>query len=453
MVQKDFNHPSVILYSIGNEIPEIGNPLSNQWGKLLSDRLREQDDTRFTVNSMNTMLAVMDRMPQIIGEILAAQGIDVSAMQQNAGEGGEEQAMEINSMMSQLGDVMSLVGNGEASGKAVNEASGQVDITGYNYTAPRYQTDHEKYPNRVFMGSETYPGDLDYNWPLVEELPYVIGDFDWTGYDYLGEAGIGKITYGEDVQQSFYGSYPLKAAYCGDLDLLGDAQPIAYWRQIIWGGRTAPYIAVQHPEHFGQKVNMTKWRSTDSIRSWTFTGYEGKPVKIEVYADADEVELFINGISQGTAAVGIRKAYIADFETVYHAGKIEAVAKKAGIEVGRDVLETADAACKIVAAADVNCIPADGTDIGYVEICMQDAAGRMNPECTTPISISVAGAGELAGFGSADPESEENYYDTTARPFFGRLRAAIRGTGEAGEITVTLSGEGFEDVKVTLEAK
>ncbi len=450
IVRKDYNHPSVILYSIGNEIPEVGNPLSTQWGKLLSDRLRQKDDTRFTVNSMNTMLAVMDRMPQIIAEIMAAQGVDISAMQQQ-GE-GEAAPMEINSMMSNLQDVMSLVGNGEASGKATTEASGQVDISGFNYSALRYEPDHEKFPNRVVMGSETYPGDLDVNWALVQKLPYVIGDFDWTGYDYLGEAGIGNVSYGDDAP-GFYAPFPMKSAYCGDLDLLGDPQPVAYWREIVWGKRTAPYIAVQHPEHFGQKVNMSQWRMTDGIRSWNFDGYEGKPVKIEVYADADEVELFVNGASVGTAAVGTRKAFIADFETTYAAGKVEAVAKKNGAEVGRDVLETADAASVIAAAADVDCIPADGTDIGYVEICMLDAAGRLNPACDAAVTVTVTGAGELAGFGSASPCSEENYYDTTARAFGGRLCAAVRGTGEAGTITVTLSAEGFADKVVTLEAK
>ncbi len=452
IVRKDYNHPSVILYSIGNEIPEIGNPLSTQWGKLLSDRLRELDDTRFTVNSMNTMLAVMDRMPQIIGEIMAAQGVDVSAMQQQAEAGGDAPAMEINSMMSNLQDIMSLVGNGEASGKAVVEACGQVDISGFNYSALRYEPDHEKWPNRVIMGSETYPGDLDFNWALVEKLPYVIGDFDWTAYDYLGEAGIGSIAYGE-ASQSFYAPFPMKSAYCGDLDLLGDPQPVAYWREIVWGRRTAPYIAVQHPEHFGEKVKMSQWRMTDSIRSWNFDGFEGKPVKIEVYADADEVELFVNGDSVGTAAVGTRKTFIADFETTYRAGRIEAVAKKNGVETGRDVIETADAASVNAPAADVDCIPADGTDIGYVEICMTDAAGRLNPECAVPVTVKVEGAGELAGFGSANPCSAENYFDGTAKPFGGRLRAAVRGTGEAGTMTVTLSADGCADKVVTIEAK
>lgn len=432
LVRKDYNHPSVILYSIGNEIPETGNKYDTQWGKKLSDKIRELDDTRFIVNSMNLMLAIMDQLPKIMARIATEKGIDLAA----------QESGEINSLMSGLGDALALIGNSEEAGLATAEASGQVDVTGYNYTAGRYEIDHEKYPNRVMVGSETNPGELDVNWELVEKLPYVIGDFDWTAYDYLGEAGIGRITHGEEGGgMNFYAPYPTKSAYCGDIDLLGDMRPVAFWRATIWGNRTDPYIAVQPPQFHGQKVNKTQWRMSDTERSWTFSGQEGNPVLVEVYAPAEEVELFVNGTSIGRKAVGETKKNIAYFETVYQKGSIEAVAYKGGKESGHDLLKTAGDNIRLQAAADVESIPADGSDIGYVEICVTDEEGTIHPEAAPLVRINIDGPGTVLGYGSADPDSEENYYDTSARPFHGRLRAAIRGTGEKGIVTVNLSAE------------
>ena len=283
LVTKDYNHPCVIMYSIGNEIPENGNKFDAQWGKKLADKIRTLDDSRYVTNSLNLMLSIMDR----IGEMMAAA--------QGGGEGASGEPMEINSAMSNMGDMMGALIASEIAGKATEEAFAQVDIAGYNYATVRYEQDAKNYPNRIIVGSETYPQDLDKNWELIEKHPYIIGDFSWTAWDYLGEAGIGKITYGESQGMGFYAEYPYKAAYCGDMNLIGDRRPISYWREIIWGLRKAPYVSVQPPQYYGVKHGMTFWSMTDAVRSWNWAGYEGKPVIVEVYADADEAELYVNG--------------------------------------------------------------------------------------------------------------------------------------------------------------
>lgn len=445
MVRKDYNHPSVILYSIGNEIPETGNPHDVQWGKKFTDLLHKLDDGRFVINCMNLMFSVMDRIPQILSRIAADNGIDLSKARSFE---------DINDLMSRLGDAMALVSTSEEVTAATAEASGQTDITGYNYCAARYMMDHETYPNRVMCGSETNPGDLDVNWELVEKLPYVIGDFDWTAYDYLGEAGIGKVTYGDtpSAPGSFYAPYPTKSADCGDIDLLGNLKPAAYWRATVLGKRTDPYIAVQDPAHFGKKVNKTQWKLTDAERSWTFRGKEEMPVHVEVYASAEEVELFVNGESCGRAAVGEKKKNMAFFDTVYRPGIVEAAAYTAGTETGRDRIDTAGDDLRLNAEADVVSIPADGSDIGYVEITVTDGRGTIDPEASVPVSISIEGPGMILGYGSADPESEENYFDMTAKPFRGRLRAAVRATGERGTVKVTLSSPGLRSVSSQIES-
>ena len=308
------------------------------------------------------------------------------------------------------------------------------------------------YPNRIIVGSETYPKDLDVNWELVEKHPYLIGDFSWTAWDYLGEAGIGKITYGKEQEMSFYAPYPYKAAYCGDMNLLGDRRPISYWREIIWGLNKAPYLSVQPPRYYGVMHGMTNWSMTDAVRSWNWSGYEGKPVIVEVYADAEEAALYRNGELVERKPIGEKKKGIAEFDTIYIPGTLETVVYKNGEEVGRDGIVTAKDDVKISAYADVKEIPADASDICYVEISMLDADGNLNPGVEKAVTVEVEGPGVILGFGSADPASEENYFDMKAKVYEGRLRAAVRGTGEKGTITVVFSAEGCEAVSVQVEA-
>lgn len=443
MVNKDFNHPCVIMYSIGNEIPETGNRIDVQWGRKIADLIHDLDGTRYTTNSMNLMLSVMNDLPKL----LKAEGITAG----NA-------SGEINEMMTDIGAQMARITSSDFAGNATEEASGEVDITGLNYAAQRYEHDGKKYPNRIIVGSETYPMDLDVNWDLVSRLPYVIGDFDWTAYDYLGEAGIGKISYGAQQNgMSFYAEYPYKAAYCGDLNLLGDARPTAYWRKIIWGLRHEPYVAVCPPSHYGEKANKTQWAMTDAVRSWNWNGYEGKPVKIEVYSDAAEVELLLNGVSLGKKRPGVPedgcgKKDIAIFETHYVPGTLEAIAWKDGEKAATDVLKTAGEDLHLAAHADRELIPADGSDISYVELELVDQDGIRNPEENRTVSVTITGPGYLQGFGSADPTSEENYFDNAAKFYEGRLRAAVRAKGK-GEITLSFASEGMETAIVRITAQ
>lgn len=445
LVNKDYNHPCVIFYSIGNEIPETGNRFDVQWGKRLADKIRSLDDSRYVTNSLNLMLSIMDRM----GEIMSSMKAEAAQKAEAAGADGSQ---EINSMMSNMGDLMNTLIASEIAGNATREAFAQVDLAGYNYAACRYEQDAELYPNRIMVGSETYPRDLDVNWELVEKHPYLIGDFSWTAWDYLGEAGIGKITYGEKQGLSFYAPYPYKAAYCGDMNLLGDRRPVSYWREIIWGLRRAPYLAVQPPMYHDVEHAMTSWSMTDAVRSWNWKGQEGRPVTVEVYTDAEFAALWINGRMIEKKAVGETKKALVLFETVYEPGELEVVVYRDGQEAGRDKIVTASEKVQLLAAADTTVIPADGSDICYVELAMVDENGRLNPDADKTVHIEAEGAGEVIGFGSADPASEENYFDPSAKAYEGRLRAAIRGTGETGSIRVTLRAEGCEDAVVELTA-
>lgn len=443
MANKDYNHPCVLMYSIGNEIPEAGNPMDVLCGKKFADLLHRLDPSRYTTNCLNIMMCMQDKL----GEILSG----LSAQDEAPGKEGRAPG-EINEMMTDFAALTNRVIATEEAGELIRAACGQVDIAGYNYAACRYEKDIRRYPNRVLVGSETNPQNLDENWPLVLAYPQVIGDFSWTAWDYLGEAGIGRVIYGDNAGMEFYAPYPYKAAYCGDFNLIGDRRPVSYWRQIIWGLRNEPYIAVRPPKHHGEKRKLPNWGLTDAAASWNYAGYEGKPVTVEVYSDAEEVALFLNGELLEKKAVGEQKRAIAVFETVYVPGTLEAVAYRGGAKTGRSCLVTAGQAKKLCAVCDSDTIPRDGSDICYVDISVTDCDGHLNPEAEPAVSLGIEGPGVILGFGSASPDSEENYYDTTAKPFEGRLRAAIRGTGERGTIRLRATAAGLAAADLSIPA-
>ena len=194
------------------------------------------------------------------------------------------------------------------------ESFAYLDVGGYNYTESRYAMDHELHPHRVIVGSETNPATIARNWELVRELPHLIGDFTWTGWDYLGEAGIGRMRYAtDDVGEaragswgSTHGSPQLRRHRHHRLRL-----PVSYWREIVWGlrGHAVRRGASARPPRREQPAG--RWTFTDAIASWSWPGSEDQPVTVEVYADADEVELLLDGESADGAAAETRTRTVA----------------------------------------------------------------------------------------------------------------------------------------------
>lgn len=432
MVLKDFNHPCVILYSIGNEIPETGNKFDSNWGKKITDKIRSLDDTRYVMNSVNIMLSVMGRMD----EIMASFGAQI----------GENQ--EINSMMSNMGDRMTVISNHPIASSATEEAFAQVDISGYNYAEDRYEPDLERYPNRILVGSETFPAKLAKNWALVEKMPNVIGDFVWTSWDYLGEVGIGAVHY-EGENAAFMGDFPWRIGYCGTIDINGRRQPVSYWREVVWGLRKEPYISVCPPENHDRKLLQGMWGWSDSYESWNWPGFEGKPIAVEVYADGDEVELFVNGQSVGVKKPGEETPCFVKFETVYTPGEVKAVCRKGG-ETYDYVIRTAGEASILSMEAEQTEIKAN-VEVGYVNIAVTDQDGVCDPSKRIPVKVTVTG-GQLAGLGSGDPKSNESFQADTCVTFQGHATAVVR-AAETGEIAVTVEAEGYEPKTVHIQVK
>ncbi|HSA52272.1 MAG TPA: glycoside hydrolase family 2 TIM barrel-domain containing protein, partial [Yinghuangia sp.] len=405
MVAKDVNHPSVIMYSIGNEIPETGSAAGAAWGRRLAEKIRSLDGTRYVTNGINNMVAVMADLKQMAPQTADADG-------DNTG---------INTFMANMGDVMNMLSTSELVTERTAESYGVLDVAGMNYSDSRYALDKDLFPNRIIVGTETFPTHIDTNWRLVEQHSHVIGDFTWTGWDYLGEVGIGRPRHLTSEEPSdLLAPYPHLLAGCGDIDITGHRRPASHYREIVFGLRTEPYIAVQRPEHHGETWAGTPWAWSDSISSWTWPGSEDKPVTVEVYSDADEVELLVNGRSFGRKPAGGEQRFRAEFDIAYAPGELVAVAYRDGAETGRHVLRTAAGSVQLRAEADRRAITTAGGDLAFVTLTLTDTHGTVHTASDRSVSLEVSGNGVLAGFGSAAPATEERFDATEHHTHEGR---------------------------------
>lgn len=434
MVAKDFNHPSVIMYSIGNEVFEAGSAIGSTWGRALAEKIRCLDGTRLITNAINGLVAAMDALaPQ---------------------DSNADTPSNVNAIMGSLEDMMNTFAASDLVTDRTEEADSQLDVSGINYSEARYALDAVKYPNRVVVGSETFPRALDRIWPLVEQHPNVIGDFAWTAWDYIGEASLGRAFYPDDpdAPQGITSPFPWMLAQSGTIDILGQRRPISYWQETIWGLRTSPYIAVHRPEHHGREISLNGWAWDDVVSSWSWHVPVGSPVMVDVYSDADDVELFRDGTSIGRARVGEKKACIASFTTEYHPGELTAIAFRDGKQTGRSTLRTRSGALGLAVRADRTELQADASDLAYIDVSIIDEAGTPATDVVACVSVEIEGPAELAGFASAHPNTTERFDASTRTMFDGRALAIVRPSGP-GSITVRFTADGLPESRVTLIAR
>jgi beta-galactosidase len=420
MVEKDINHPSVIMYSIGNEILDAGKPLGALIGRDLAEKVRELDPTRFTTNGISDFVATLsDTIPMIQAEL---EGV----------AGGINDADGIGKA------VIDRIGRSQFVTDATAESHSVVDVVGHNYAAWRYDEDRDAYPDRVVVGTETNPVDIDVNWALVARLPHVIGDFTWTGWDYLGEAGLGLTTYPTHAGEWTGDAYPALIAYCGDIDITGFRRPASYYRQIVFGLRAEPYIAVHRPVPDGTTAVGLSWAWTDSLSTWTWDVAPGAGLTVDVYSDADEVELLLDGRSLGIRPAGCGHRYQARFEVPYEHGNLRAVARRDGTPAETFALRTAGA----VAAADIAVERVEGGRVAFLAIQLVDTEGTPVPIDDRPVSVTVEGGATLMGLGSASPVTEHSFLHAECLTFEGRAQAII-GMIEGQEAMVVVSVDGL----------
>lgn len=425
-VKKDFNHPCVIMYSIGNEIPEIIKPEGKRISRELSDYLRTLDNTRPITNAINGLCATTGNTLPILLELGLVTKDQIAAI---TGDPDSDNASLFNIILSAVANgtvndaMTALAGNlgrvveHKSVGTKLEESVSHLDVCGYNYMMSRYAVDQRDYPDRVLLGSETFPPEIDLLWEKVKQIPQLIGDFTWTGWDYIGEAGVGHTNYAG--KSEFSVPYPGYLAYCGDIDVTGYRRPISYLREIVFGLRKEPYISVQHPKYYDLPAKTTTWAEPETIESWTFAGYEGKNIKVKVYADAEEVLLYINGKEAGRKKPERMRA---EFDVIYEVGEIKAIALKDGKQYSHLVKTAGESKLKVSLS---NKTLSKG-EICYVECEFRDSAGVLNMDSPRNLTIKCTSNIEILGFGTGDPCATDNFFDNTHTTFNGRAVAVIR---------------------------
>ncbi len=440
MVTKDYNHPSVVMYSIGNEIPEIGLSNGSKIAYEISSLFHKLDESRYTTAGINGGFAASDHIGEIMDDLKKGGKI-----------GGN-----VNDFMAAMDGNMDEIVCHKALTGVLEKATASLDIAGYNYMTARYEIDGVNYPNRVIVGSETYPPEIARNWCEVKRLKHVIGDFTWTGWDYIGEAGVGIPAYNWG-EGGFGAGYPCQLAYCGDIDITGFRRPASYFREAVFGLRKDPYITVQSPEHYGEMLIKTPWVISDSISSWTYPGFEKKPVIIEVYAAGDEVELIKNGESLGRKPSGDAGGYRVLFETTYEPGELLAVTYEKGKEIGRSTLKTtgeyADIRIEkeeiqIASTAKGMDFKANG-DLIYLSVCLTDKDGGAVTFADEKLNLSCDGA-EVLGFGSGDPKPVHNYDEMETGTFNGRAQIILLRHNDSGKIRVNVTSSSGKTAEIIL---
>ncbi|MFB6343691.1 glycoside hydrolase family 2 TIM barrel-domain containing protein [Saccharicrinis sp. FJH62] len=396
MVLRDRNHPSVIMWSIGNEIIERTKPEAVETAKMLADKVREIDPTRPVTSAMTTW-----------------------------GQGWE------------IFDPLMAV----------------HDVCGYNYQLHMAESDHKRVPDRIIVNTESYPRNAFNIWSLVSKHNYIIGDFVWTAMDYLGESGIGRYYYpGEPRGEHWEANlYPWHGAYCGDIDLTGWRKPISHYRSMLYNDTEKLYMAVKEPNPDNGQIRLTMWAVWPTWESWTWPGHEGKDIEVEVYSKFPSVRLYLNNSLIAEQKISVDQQFKATFSVPYQAGTLKAVGVTNGKEIEKVELNTAGQATGIRLNPDRATISADGQDLSYIIVELTDDKGFVDPNAENEMVFSIKGPGEIIGVDNADLKDKTLYVGTIRNAWHGRAMVVVKSLRKSGDITLTVNSEGLNSASTTIK--
>ena len=397
MVLRDRNHPSIIMWSIGNEIPNRHRPEVVELAKKFADYTRWLDPTRAITSAVNDLRPDNDPYFAVL------------------------------------------------------------DIAGYNYASGGdhnqnnlYETDHKRLPERIIVGTESYPLEAFGSWMDVIDHPYVIGDFVWTAFDYIGEASIGWRGYFQ--KQNFF---PWNLAYCGDLDICGWKRPQSFYRDVLWNTDKLSIWVTPPVESFEinpERQSWSKWHWLDAVSDWTWPGNEGKRMDVNIYSSCSQVELYLNGKSLGKKTTDRSTKYIANWQVPYEPGTLKAVGFTGKKKVSETELSTAAEVSEIRMTADRVKIHSNGQDLCYITIELTDLNGVCNPKSENQVFVEVTGPGTIAGIGNANPVSLQSFQLHTHNAWRGKCQVIVKAETTPGDITVRVTSSGIRAQSLKIES-
>jgi beta-galactosidase len=443
MVLRDRNHPSVIIWGIGNEIPELELEKGHDLAKKLADQVRSLDNTR----------------------------------------------------------PLTLAFPGSTTSPNAAAVFSQLDITGYNYSLQNsYADDHTKLPSRIMLTTESLPANAFRLWKISHDNPYVLGDLTWTAIDYLGESGIGAWSYATPeqakqavqiagamsstamVDKMFLGmangvdmsammseapkdpvmqavmavmvhNFPWHSAVCGDIDLTGYRKPQSYYRDIIWNGGDRVYATVRLPEPDGKQIVAAMWATYPTLPTWTWPGQQGKNLQVEVYSGAEKVRLYLNDKLIGEQPTTRDQEFKATFSVPYSPGTLKAIGLRANHPVAESVLTTSGEATTLRLTPDRSVLLADGDDLSFITVEAVDAEGRPQLHAAQPVEFSVSGPASIEAVGNGDGEDPASYHVNQRKLFQGRALVVVRTSRNAGSIGLTAKSAGLRQTTATIQSR
>ncbi|MDR2234468.1 MAG: DUF4982 domain-containing protein [Tannerella sp.] len=393
MVERDRNHPSIIMWSIGNEVQAMESPETVEIAGQLGAFVHSIDSTRPVTAGVH--------------------------------------------------------------GLTTSERRGffaTLDVSGVNYAIIDKEDKHpylvERNPNMIMYGSESYALDAFDAWAAVEKYPYLIGDFIWTAIDYLGEASIGWLGYPNKKEH-----YPWNLAFTGDIDICGWKRPQSYYRDAFWNKDNIT-IAVHPPvpsfELPRNREVWSRWHFDDIVFDWNWNGMERKPIAIDIYSSTNEVELFLNGRSLGRKPAGRENKNMASYLVPYEKGELKAIGYNANGTTVENVLHSSDDVDRIKVTSDRSLIKADGQDLCYVDIELLDQNGILNPKAENRLDFLVSGDASIVAVGNANPVSLESYTLPTRKAWRGKCLVIIRSGQNKGDVILTVKSPGLKDASVRI---
>lgn len=436
MVNKDYNHPCVILYSTGNEVAETAQPRGIALAGEMTQLLHSLDSTRPVTCGINIFFNFLNSIGfgQYSDE-KAEKEAARAAKAKAAGKKAKEKSTGskfFNDMAGIMGaDFMKLGATLHGSDVTTRKAFAAMDIAGYNYGEKRYKKDLKKYPDRLILGSETFCSDAYRFWELAKDNPRLIGDFVWSGFDYLGEVMVGSWEFAE-YAKNFEAGLGWMTAGSGRIDLTGKPLGEALYTRVAFEQAQGPFLAVRPLCHDSKRHSPSAWKMTNAMPSWSWQGCEGKKAHVEVYARAAQVELLLNGKSVGKQSM--KNNCLFTFRVSYENGTLEAVAYDAsGKEMGRCALKTAEAETVLQAVPEETQVKPG--HLCFIRLQYADAQGIVKPAERGLLDVTVEG-GKLVGLGSACPYYELDYRGSKADTYYGEALAIVE-AGSEGTVTLT----------------